>query len=374
MADAIPWVGLDAHKRAIEVRRMVGESQESDRWEIPNTPQAVERLARKLRREAGGGEIRCCYEAGPLGFTLQRRLEGSGQGIVCEVIAPSLIPVKPGERVKTDRRDALKLVTMLRAGVLTEVRPPSPAEEAVRDLCRCREDARADLLRARHRLGKFLLRRGYAWTQGRAWTQAHRSWVKSVRFEEAADEVTFQDYLTVVERGEERVRQLDQAVEEASRRDPYRTPVGWLRCFRGIDTVTALTVVAEVHGIERFATARALMAYLGLTPSVSASGEKTRRGAITKTGNTHVRRVLVEAAWSQRHRPNVSRALRKRREGQPDWVIAQADRAMRRLNRRYVKMLHENKPQGKIVVAVAREMVGFIWGTLRTQASCPART
>jgi transposase len=347
---------------------MVGTAREWDRWQVDNTAKAIERLSRKLRREAGAGEVRCCYEAGPLGFTLQRRLEASRQGIVCEVIAPSLIPVKPGERVKTDRRDAVKLVTMMRAGALTEVRAPSPAEEAVRDLCRCREDARADLLRARHRLGKFLLRRGYAWTQGRAWTQAHRLWVKSLRFEQTSDEVTFQDYLIVVEYAEERVRRLDQAVEMAARQEPYRTPVGWLRCFRGIDTVIALTVVAEIHGIQRFTTARALMAYLGLTPSVNSSGEKTRRGAITKAGNAHVRRVLVEASWSQRHRPIVSRALHKRREGQPAWVIAHADRAMRRLSRRYTKMLHENKPQGKIIVAIARELVGFLWATLNETA------
>jgi transposase len=360
-------VGLDAHKRTIQVARLAGRGPQAERWQVDNTAQAIKRLARKLRREAGRGEIRCCYEAGPLGFTLQRELEESGEGIVCEVIAPSLIPVKPGQRVKTDRRDALKLATMLRAGALTEVRPPSRAEEAVRDLCRCRETARADLLRARHRLGKFLLRRGYVWMRGRAWTQRHRVWLKSLRFEQVADEINFQDYLMAVEGGEERVRRLDQAVEQAAQQEPYRTPVGWLRCYRGIDTVTALTVVAEVHGIERFTTARALMAYLGLTPSVNASGQRTRRGAITKTGNAHVRRVLVEAAWSQRHRVRVSRALRKRRQGQPEWVIAQADRTMRRLNRRYLKMLHENKPQGKIVVAVARELVGFIWATLRAQ-------
>lgn len=367
MAKPITWIGLDAHKKAIEVVRLVGDAQESDSWQVENTAKAIARLARKLRREAGEGEIRCCYEAGPLGFTLKRRLEGTGEGIVCEVIAPSLIPVKPGDRVKTDRRDARKLAVNLRSGELTEVHPPSPAEEAVRDLCRCREDARADLLRARHRLGKFLLRRGYVWSEGRAWSQRHRSWVKSLRFEESADQVTFQDYQTTVENGEERVLELDRAVQHAADQEPYRTPVGWLRCYRGIDTITALTIVAELHGVERFPTARALMAYLGLTPSENSSGERTRRGAITKTGNAHVRRVLVEAAWSQRHRPAVGLPLKKRRLGQPAPVIAQADRAMRRLNRRFVKMLHQNRPPGKIVVAVARELVGFIWATLRSQ-------
>jgi transposase len=275
--------------------------------------------------------------------------------------------MKPGERVKTDHRDALKLVVNLRAGTLTEVHPPSPAEEAVRDLCRCREDAREDLLRARHRLAKFLLRRGYVWSEGRAWSQSHRRWLKSLRFGENADEVVFQDYLTTVETAEERVGGLDRSMEQAASCEPFRTPVGWLRCYRGIDTVTALTIIAELHGVERFPSARELMGYLGLVPSESTSGERTHRGPITKTGNTHVRRVLVEAAWSQRHRPAVSSVLRKRRMGQPTTVIAHADRAMRRLNRRYVKMLHENKPQGKIVVAIARELAGFIWATLRSQ-------
>jgi len=372
MAEPITWVGLDAHSKSIEVARLVGTATGVDRWQVENTPKAVGRLARKLRREAGDGEIRCCYEAGPLGFTLQRQLESSGEGIVCEVIAPSLIPVKPGERIKTDRRDGIKLAMNLRAGTLTEVRAPSAAEEAVRDLCRCREDARVDLLRARHRVSKFLLRRGRIWTQGRGWTLQHRMWLRSLRFELPADEIVYQNYLTVVDQAEERVRQLDQAVEKASTHEPYRTPVSWLRCFRGIDTITALTVVTEIHGIQRFTNARALMAYLGLTPSVHASGEKTRRGAITKTGNAHVRRVLIEAAWCQWRRPVVGLALRKRREGQPDWVIAHADRAMRRLHRRHTKMLHENKPAGKITVAVARELAGFLWATL-TEAANPTR-
>ncbi len=174
MLEAITWVGLDAHKKSIVVSRLAGEGREADRWQVDNTLKSIQKLARKLRREAGNGEICCCYEAGPVGFTLQRRLEECGQGIVCEVIAPSLIPVKPGERVKTDYRDALKLAMALRAGTLTEVRAPSTAEEAVRDLCRCRESARDDLLRARHRLGKFLLRRGFVWTQGRAIDRRHR--------------------------------------------------------------------------------------------------------------------------------------------------------------------------------------------------------
>ena len=361
----VTWVGLDAHKKFITVARLTGNAREAEHWQADNTERAIRRLARKLRRDAADGEIRCCYEAGPLGFTLQRRLEGSGHKIVCQVIAPSLIPVKPGDRIKTDRRDARKLAALLRAGVLTEVQPPTPAEESVRDLCRCREDAKQDQLRARHRLNKFLLRRGMVWRDGSRWTQRHGSWLRSLQFEHPADRRVFEDYLWTVDEAQERIARLDQAVAEAAEQEPYRTAVGWLRCFRGIDTLTALTVVAELHGIERFDSARALMSYLGLTPSEHSSGGRRHQGTITKAGNAHVRWVLIEAAWNQRYRAVVSTALRRRRQGQPDWVITQANRALHRLHRKYWRMVHQNKPHGKVVTAVARELVGFLWATLR---------
>lgn len=368
--DTTVWVGLDVSKKSTAVHRLVGGAADGDAWTVPTEERAVRRLARKLRRDAGPeAEIRCCYEAGPMGFTLQRWLESErGAGIVCEVVAPSLIPVRPGARVKTDPRDAHKLAESLRAGLLVEVSSPTPAQEAVRDLCRCREDAQQDLLRSRHRLKKFLLRRGYAWTRGTSWTQAHETWLRRLRFEEAADEIVYADYLQTVEAATERVRRLDQALVEAAQQAPYAEPVGWLRCYRGVDTVTAMTVAAELFGVERFRTARELMSYLGMTPSENSSGEQTRRGGITKAGNAHVRRVLIQAAWSQRHRPVVSAALRRRREDQPEWVVRHADRAMHRLHRKYAKMRARNKPQGKVVTAVAREMIGFLWAVLHNGA------
>ena len=365
----ITWVGMDAHMKSIKVSRMSGVAPATDDWELDYTPPAVRRFARRLRRDAGNGEIRCCYEAGPVGFTLKRLLEDSGQGIVCEVVAPSLIPVKPGDRIKTDRRDARKLVQLFRAGALTEVHPPSPEQEAVRDLCRCREDAKQDLLRARHRLSKFLLRRGLIWREGSAWSLRHWAWIRAIHPSHEADAQVLGSYRQAIEQLLDRVKDLDSAIAHAGEQEPYRAAVGALRCYRGIDTITAVTVVAEIHDVSRFHTARELMAFLGLVPSEHSSGGKTHRGRITKTGNAHVRRVLVEAAWNQKHKPAVGSTLRRRRKGQPAWAVTQADRAMRRLHGRYERMLHRGKPRGTVIVAVARELAGFIWSTLQTSAA-----
>ena len=225
------------------------------------------------RAAAAGGPVVACYEAGSTGFALQRRLEAAG--IECRVIAPALIPRRPGDRVKTDRRDARKLAELLRADLLTEVHPPTPGQEAVRDLCRAREDAVADRTRARHRLAKLLLRRGIAY-DGRNWTLRHRRWLLTLRFEHSAAQATFDDYLRALEAVEERLRALEGELEREAASAEYREALGLLRCFRGIDTVTALTVLAEFGDITRFGSARQLMAYLGLTPSEHSSGGRQR--------------------------------------------------------------------------------------------------
>jgi transposase len=355
---------MDAHKKAISVAMLLPGRRDPEEWQVTNEPKSIERLAKKLVREAPG-EVRCCYEAGPCGYVLQRELEAAG-GVICEVVAPALIPVKPGERVKTDRRDARKLAELLRAHLLTEVHAPTAADEAARDLSRCREDAREDLLRARQRMSKFLLRRGRVYTIGkRAWGLLHRQWLKGLQFEHAADQVTFEDYLVAIEQLEERLRGLEGQLTGLAEQDPYREPVGWLRCFRGIDTVTAVALVAELHDFRRFRNPRALMAYLGLIPSEFSSGERRRRGAITKAGNTHVRRLIIEAAHHYRHRPGVGVALRRRRQGQPVAIIAIADRAQQRLYRRFGHLMNQNgKPHNKAVVAVGRELIGFVWAAL----------
>lgn len=322
---------------------------------------AARKLARKLEREALG-KVHACYEAGPCGYALQRQLEK--EGVRCDVVAPSLIPVKPGDRIKTDRRDAKKLAEMLRAELLTVVRPPTEAEESVRDLCRCREDAKHDETRAKNRLMKFLLRHGAIYSDGRAWTQRYGRWLRSLRFANQVQQSVFEEYLLVVEQRQERVHAIEEKLAKVAAEEPYRDPVAHLRCFRGIDTVTAMTIVAELHDIRRFNSPRELMAYLGLVPSEHTSSDKHRRGNITKAGNSHVRRVLVEASWQYRHRPGVGAALRARRRGQPSRVVALADRAMSRLNRRYWSLTMRGKPHNVATIAVARELAGFIWSAL----------
>jgi len=362
-ANGITFVGMDAHKQAINVAMLLPGARQPAEWQVANEPAAIRRLAKKLEREAPG-EVRSCYEAGPCGYALQRQLEAAA-GVVCEVVAPSLIPVKPGERIKTDRRDARKLAELLRADLLTVVHAPTVDEESVRDLSRCREDAQQDLSRARHRMGKFLLRRALVFRVGKtAWGKLHRQWLRGLCFDHAADQGVFGDYLLAIEQLEERVRTLEAQLAEAAQRDPYREPVGWLRCFRGIDTVTAITLVAELHDFRRFRSARELMAYLGLVPSEYSTGDSRHRGSITKTGNRHARRVLVETAWHYRHRAKSGESLRQRRQGQPARVIALADRAQERLSRRFRYLLERGKPPQKVVVAVARELVGFLWAAL----------
>lgn len=362
------YVGLDAHKKMIVVAMLAPGRSEPVTWSIPNEAGAVRRMVRRVLRE-GSCEASFCYEAGPCGYALQRQIRGLGAE--CVVIAPSLIPVKPGERIKTDQRDAKKLAKLFQGGLLTEVRPPTPEEEAVRDLCRCREDIRIDLLRCRHRLSKMLLRRGLIWHGKSAWGGAHRVWLREVKFEHEADRQVFEDYLLGVEQMEARLVTLETRLEEHAGKAPYREPVGWLRCFRGIDTVTAMMIVAEIFDFHRFQSPRELMAYLGLVPSEHSSADSKRRGSITKAGNSHVRRVLIEAAWHQRHPFRIGKALRQRREGQPGRVIALADKAGLRLSRRFAKLHARGKPVAKTVVAVARELAGFVWAALYVPAAEP---
>jgi transposase len=354
-------VGIDAHKKDLFIAMLMGTETTPVTWTVANEPNAVRRLVRKLEREAPG-PVRACYEAGPCGYALQRQMTTERVG--CQVIAPALVPRKPGERVKTNRRDARKLTELLRAGLLTEVRPPTPEEEAVRDLCRARDDARADLQRCRHRLGKLLLRRGLHFS-GRNWTQAHRQWIESLDWTQPAERVVVEDYLLAIDQVEARLIELDARLTEIAQADPYREPVAWLRCFRGIDTLTAMLILAELHDFRRFQSPRALMAYVGLVPGEDSSGEKHRRGRITRTGNALVRRLLVETAWHYQHRPAVGVALTRRRKGQPGRVIAVADKAQQRLCRRFRKLAAEHKPPPKIAVAIARELAGFLWAALQ---------
>lgn len=360
MKQGITFVGLDAHKARISVAMLLPGRSTPVEWQVVNEPAAVKRMVRKVEREAPG-EVRFCYEAGPCGYALQRWITDAGDGS-CMLVAPSLIPRKPGERIKTDRRDARKLAELFRAGLLTEVHPPSEGDEAARDLCRAREDAREDLMRCRHRLSKLLLRRGLIYAGPKNWSKAHRRWLKDLTFD-ATDQAVVDSYRLAIEQVEARHEELVARIVEISLLAPYAEAVAALRCFRGIDTITAMTIVTELHGFMRFTSPRGLMSYLGLVPSEHSSGDSTRRGSITCAGNGHVRRALIEASWNYRHRPSLG-ALKKRRKGQPAAVIAVADRAMLRLHRRYQRMTASGKPAPKAVVAVARELVGFLWAVL----------
>jgi transposase len=365
MENGITHVGIDAHKKDLFVAMLVGDQKAPVTWQLANEAQAVRRLVRKLEREAPGA-VHVCYEAGPCGYALQRQLTTTR--VRCQVIAPALIPRKPGERVKTNRRDARKLAALLRAGLLTEVRPPTPEEEAVRDLCRARDDAREDRQRSRHRLGKLLLRRGLHYS-GRNWTRAHRVWIEGLAWAQPAERVVVDDYLLAIDQVEARLTELDARLADVAQREPYREPVGWLRCFRGIDTLTAICLVGELHDFRRFQSPRALMAYVGLVPGEHSSGETHRRGRITRAGNALVRRLLVETAWHYQHRPSVGVALTRRRKGQPSRVIAIADKAQQRLCGRFRRLAAGHKLAPKIAVAVARELVGFLWAALQPPPS-----
>jgi transposase len=318
------------------------------------------RFVERLRRQA---PVTCCYEAGPCGFELQRTL--TAREIPCEVIAPALIPRRPGDRIKTDRRDASHLAVLYRAGALTAIHIPTDQEEAARDLLRCREDIRADLLRARHRLSKFLLRHGRRFTgTTKAWSKRHDRWLRAQTWPLPALDQTHRAYLRAVDDIVARLRAVEQDLRAVLELEPLRSRVERLRCFRGIDDLTALTIAAELGDPRRFATAPRTMAFVGLVPSEHSSGATRAQGRITKTGNAHLRRVLVEAAWHYRHHPFVGDALRARQRGAPDSVIAQAWTAQHRLHRRYARLAARGKPKQHIVTAVARELTGFVWAAL----------
>lgn len=325
------------------------------------------RFVERLRRQ---GPVQCCYEAGPCGFELQRYF--TGRQLPCDVIAPALIPRRPGDRIKTDRRDAGQLAVLYRAGALTPIHIPTEQEEAARDLLRCREDIRADLLRARHRLSKFLLRHGRRFTATHAWSKRHDTWLRAQTWPLPALEQTAQAYLRTVDEAVGRLRAVEADLHALLDLEPLRSRAHRLRCFRGIDDLSALTIAAELGDPARFPTAPSLMAFVGLVPSEHSSGAMHARGAITKTGNAHLRRVLVEAAWHYRHHPFVGHTLARRQRGAPAEVVAHAWTAQQRLHRRYARLTARGKPRQAVVTAIARELTGFLWAGLLPSVDRPS--
>lgn len=355
----VRWMGLDVHADTIAVAVAEPTGEVRSLGIIPNRPESIRRLVKKL----GPAEtLRACYEAGPTGYVIYWQL--TALGVPCEVVAPTLVPTKAGDRVKTDRRDATKLARSFRAGDLTAVWVPDAAHEALRDLVRAREAAKRDQLRARHRLGKFLLRHGRRpSTPMPAWTQRHLTWIRQVQFEQPAQEATRLDYLHEVDHVAGRIQRLERAIDAAVQTAPpcMRAVIEALQALRGVALVSAVTIVAEVGDLSRFARAPQLMGYCGMGPREDSSGPRIRRGGITKTGNAHLRRIAVEAAWAYRHRPAVGGALRKRQACVSEEVKAIGWKAQLRLHARYRKLLGRGKCHQQVVTALGRELLGFIW-------------
>jgi transposase len=358
----VRFVGLDVHADTITVAVAETGGEVRSLGTIPNRLESIRKLIGKL---APAGTLKCCYEAGPTGYVLYWQL--AQLGVACEVIAPSLIPTKAGDRVKTDRRDAEKLARCYRAGELTSVWVPDANHEALRDLVRAREAAKKDQLRHRHRLGKFLLRHGKRPTDvGKAWTQKYLNWIRiHVHFEQAALETTLKHYREEVDHIAERITKLEQAIDEAVQQAPpeIRAVIEALQALRGVAQTTAATVVSELGSLSRFPNPSQLMGYSGLVSSEYTSGNRVQRGRITKSGNAHLRRVLLEASWTYRHRPNVQgRVLRRQKSlALSEEANRIAWKAQQRLHKRFAALTARGKETNVAATAVARELLGFMW-------------
>jgi transposase len=355
------YVGLDVHKEtlAVAVARSGREVPES--WgEIANKPKAVAKLVERLNREFEGEVLLFCYEAGPCGYGLYRQLLALGHD--CQVVAPSLIPKKPGERIKTDRRDARKLAQALRSGDLTGVWVPDEEQEAMRDLTRARDDLKAQERKARQQLNAYVLRHGHAWPSNKTrWTQTHYHWLESLRFAHDWQQVVLQEYIDAVKAASQRVADITAQMERVLPQWSLAPVVDSLIALRGVDKLAAMVLLAELGDISRFDSPKQLMAYLGLVPSEHSSGGRRRQGAITKTGNSHARRMLVESAWSYRFPARQTMHLKRKANNASEEAKVIAWRAQKRLCGRYRTLLQAGKNTKQTTVAIARELAGFIW-------------
>lgn len=355
----VRFVGLDVHAETIAVAVAEGDGMVRSLGTIPNRFDSLRKLVKKL---GPPGQLKACYEAGPTGYVVYWQL--TQLGVACEVVAPTLVPKKPGERVKTDRLDAEKLARCYRSGDLTAVWVPDEEHEALRDLVRAREAAKKDQLRARHRLSKFLLRRGTRPPEKmRPWGQRHLKWVKGLRFEQPAHEATRIDYVGEIDHALDRIARLEKAIDEAVEKAPEKMQavIAALQALRGVGKMTAVTVVTELGELSRFDHPSQLMGYSGIVSREHSSGANISRGAITKTGNAHLRRVIVESAWSYQHVPSLYQELRRRQQGLDEETKAIAWKAQHRLNSRYRKLVARGKSSSLAVTAIARELLGFIW-------------
>jgi transposase len=363
MKNSVVFVGLDVHKDSLVIATAREGSYSATL--VDTLPHDVPKLLARLKRIAAPDRLRVCYEAGPTGYNLARRL--NAEGISCVVIAPSLIPVQAGRRIKTDRRDAVRLASLFRSRELTVVNIPEPEVEAMRDLERARDDAKHDERIARQRLDKFLLRHSRFWSEGKKWTQKHLAWIRSQTFEPQAQTRTLAAYLTALDQATARVDELTKDITELVQTWALGPLTTAFQALRGVQVVTAVTLAAEIGDFARFGSAAQLMSYVGLVPSEHSSGGSRRQGGITKTGNKHVRRIVIEAAWNYRFRPRLSKTIEARRSKVSPEVRAIAEKAERRLYRRFERMQQKGKLSKQAVTAVARELLGFVWAIAREE-------
>jgi transposase len=359
----IIYLGLDVHKESITIAVLPSDAATPTRLE--RLPYDLKKLHRCLTRLAALGELRACYEASGAGYVLHRAITSWGHH--CDIIASALIPTKPGERRKHDKRDAANLARLYRAGELTPIRIPSEAEERVREIVRCRETLQREILRSRHYLVKLLCRRGLIYRDGAHWTQRHRTWLAGLQRSgvlTGGEAVAFTEYLALLDYKLARRTELDHQIEALALSPAYQPTVARLQCFRGISTLGAMVLATEIGDWQRFAKPTQLMAYLGLVPTEHSSGTTERRGAITKAGNSRCRHILVQAAWAYRRPPAQSAVLRRRQHGQPPLVVAHAWKAQHRLATLFHRLAHR-RPAQVAVVAIARELVGFLWATMQ---------
>ena len=367
-APSIIYLGMDVHKESITIAVLPSGAKTPTR--IERLPNDLSKLKRFLDRLARDGELRACYEASGAGYVLHRALHA--WGYACDVIAPSLIPKRPAVQRKHDKRDASELARLYRAGELTPVRIPTEAEERVRDVVRCRETFQREILNSRHYILKFLARRGLVFREGTNWCTPHLRWLQHLTTEQSplapADRLVFREYHALLEYKLQRRDELDREIERLAELPMLAPMVRRLQCFRGIALQGAMVLATEIVDWRRFARPTQLAAYLGLVSREDSSGDRERKGSITKAGNSHCRHVLVQAAWSYHHRPAISADLKRRQTGQPPAVIAHAWKAQHRLHQRYEHLAFRKQPQ-IAAVAVARELVGFLWAVMQDCSS-----
>lgn len=355
----LAYVGIDAHESSHSICVLEsGSSAPVLRMKIDNDPDQIGRVFRKLSAKY---DLRCCYEASSGGYVLQRQLDALG--ICCDVIAPSLIPKKPGDRIKTDNRDALNLAQLYRSDQLTVVSPPTPEQEAARRLTRMREQSVRDVVETKNQLNRFLGGLDRRYQKKSRWTQAHWKWLRGQTFDDDLNQFVFDELIGVLTFKLARLAEVERKVLELAASPAYKKMVDKLCCLKGVGLVTAMTLIAEIIDFDRFPSATALMSYLGLVPKENSSGNSRKQGGITKCGNAHCRRVLVEAAWKYARKPNLSATLKSRQQHQPATVVAHSWKAQTRLYKKFHSVAGR-KPRAVAAVATARELIGFIWSIM----------